>query len=125
MKTKVIMLAILMMTGVGSLFAKVKSEKFLVNGKCEMCEERIEMAALSLEGVSKADWNKETKEIEVTINDAKTSLQKVNEAIAKVGHDTQIVKATDDAYNELPACCKYDRSVELKTPIKPVKYEHK
>lgn len=124
MKTKVFMLAILMMTGAGSLFAKIKTEKFLVNGKCEMCEKRIEMAALSVEGVSKADWNKETKEIEVTLNDAKTSLQTVQEAIAKVGHDTEAVKATDEAYKELASCCKYDRS-DLKAPKKPMKYEHK
>ena len=112
------------MMGTGSVFAKIKSEKFLVNGKCEMCEKRIEMAALSLEGVSKADWNKETKEIEVTLNDTKTSLQNVQEAIAKVGHDTETVKATDEAYNGLPACCKYDRAV-LKAPVKPMKYEHR
>ena len=124
MKTKVVMLAILMMMGAGSVFAKTKAEKFLVNGKCEMCEKRIEMAALSLDGVSKADWNKETKEINVTIDDSKTDLQKVQETIAKVGHDTQAIKATDEAYSELPSCCKYDRSV-LKAPMKPMKYEHK
>lgn len=111
MKTKVVMLAILMMMGAGSVFAKIKAEKFLVNGKCEMCEKRIEMAALSLDGVSKADWNKETKEINVTIDDSKTDLQKVQEAIAKVGHDTQAIKSTDEAYSELPSCCKYNRSV--------------
>jgi hypothetical protein len=48
----------------------------------------------------------------------------VQEAIAKVGHDTGAVKATDEAYNGLPACCKYDRAV-LKAPVKPMKYEHK
>lgn len=125
MKTKVLSVVVVILLGTLSGFAKSKSEKFQVNGKCEMCEKRIEMAALSLEGVSKADWNKETKEIEVTINEAKTSLQNVHEAIAKVGHDTQLVKTTDDAYNELPACCKYDRSAELKAPVKPVKYEHR
>lgn len=77
-----------MMMGAGSFFAKNKSAKFLVNGKCEMCEKRIEMAALSLEGVSKADWNKETKEMNVTFNDAKTNLESVQVAITKVGHDT-------------------------------------
>ena len=125
MKTKVLSVVVVILLGTLSGFAKIKTEKFLVNGKCEMCEKSIEMAALSLEGVSKADWNKETKEIEVKVNEATTSLRKVHEAIAKVGYDTQIVKATDDAYNELPACCKYDRSLKLKAPIKPMKYEHK
>jgi len=74
-----------MMTDTGSLFAKSKIEKFLVHGKCEMCGKRIEMVALSVEGISKADWNKETKEIDVSFDEAKTSLQ---QAIDKVGHGT-------------------------------------
>lgn len=82
------------------------------------------MAALSLNGVTKADWNKEPKEINVTMDDLKTDLPKVQEAIAKVGHDTQAIKATDEAYNELPPCYKYNRSV-LKASLKPMKYEHK
>lgn len=82
------------------------------------------MAAQSLNGVTKADWNKESKKINVTMDDLKTDLPKVQEAIAKVGHDTQAIKATDEAYNELPPCYKYDRSV-LKAPVKPMKYEHK
>lgn len=124
MKTKVLSLVVVFLMGTVSVFAKDKTEKFLVNGKCEMCEKRIEMAALSVEGVSKADWNKETKEISVTLDDSKTDIHKVHMGIAKVGHDTQMHKASDDAYNELPSCCKYDRSV-LKAAKKPMKHEHK
>jgi copper chaperone CopZ len=43
------------------VFAKDKKEKFLVNGKSEMCEKRIEKAVSAVEGVSKVDWNKENK----------------------------------------------------------------
>jgi cation transport ATPase len=124
MKTKVLSLVTLFMMGAVSVFAGNKTEKFLVNGKCEMCEKRIEMAALSLEGVSKADWNKETKMMEVSLDNSKTDVHKVEMAIAKVGHDTKMHKATDEAYNQLPSCCKYDRS-ELKAPVKPMKHEHK
>jgi cation transport ATPase len=124
MKTKVLSLVALFMMGAVSVFAGNKTEKFLVNGKCEMCEKRIEMAALSLEGVSKADWNKETKMMEVSLDNSKTDVHKVEMTIAKVGHDTKMHKATDEAYNQLPSCCKYDRS-ELKAPVKPRKHEHK
>jgi len=72
------------------------------------------MAALAVDGVSKADWNKETKMMEVTLNDSKTDVHKVEVAIAKVGHDTPKHKATTEVYNELPGCCKYDRTVEEK-----------
>lgn len=124
MKTKVLSLVTLFLLGSMVVFAKDKSEKFLVNGKCEMCEKRIEMAALSVDGVSKADWNKETKMMEVTLNDSKTDVHKVEMAIAKVGHDTKMHKANDETYNELPSCCKYDRSV-LEAPKKQKRYEHK
>jgi len=33
----------------------------------------------------------------------------IHEAIAAVGHDTEKVKATDEAYEELHTCCKYPR----------------
>lgn len=123
MKTKVLSLVTIFLLGSMVVFAKDKSEKFLVNGKCEMCEKRIEMAALSIDGVSKADWNKDTKMMEVTLNDSKTDVHKIEMAIAKVGHDTKMHKASDEVYNELPNCCKYDRSV-LEAPKKR-KYKHK
>ena len=124
MKTKVLSLVTIFLLGSMVVFAKNKSEKFLVNGKCEMCEKRVEMAALSVDGVSKADWNKETKMMEVTLNDSKTDVHKVEMAIAKVGHDTKMHKASDEVYNDLPSCCKYDRSV-LEAPKEKKKYEHK
>src|SRR5680860_1075564 len=112
MKTKVLSLVALFMLGAVSVFAANKTEKFKVNGNCDMCKARIEKAAKAVEGVSKADWNKETKMMEVTLDDTKTDVHKVEMAIAKVGHDTPMHKATDEAYNKLPGCCKYDRSAE-------------
>ncbi len=124
MKTKVLSLVTIFLLGTMVLFGKDKKVEFLVNGKCEMCEKRIEMAALADSGVSKADWNKETKMITVTLDDSKTDMDKVGAAIAIVGHDTKTQKASDETYNNLPDCCKYDRS-KLEAPKKPVKYEHR
>jgi len=107
MKTKVLSLAALFMMGAVSVFAGTKTEKIEVKGNCGMCEKRIEKAASSVEGVSKADWSKETKQLEVTFDDSKTDLDKVEVAIAKVGHDTPKHKAKDAVYKELPDCCLY------------------
>ena len=109
MRTKIFSLAALFMMGAFTVFAGNKTEKFKVYGNCGMCESRIEKAAKSVEGVSKADWNKETKMMEVTFDDAKVSTEKIEKAIAKVGHDTPHFKAKDEVYSELPGCCKYDR----------------
>ena len=117
MKTKVLSLVTVFLLGSMVVFAKGKTEKFKVNGNCEMCKDRIETAAKSVAGVSNANWDKETKKLEVTFDDAKTNLDKVEVAIAKVGHDTPHHKAKDAVYNELPGCCKYDRS-ETKMEMK-------
>jgi len=109
MKTKVLSLVALFILGAVSVFAENKTEKIEVKGNCGMCEKRIEKAAMSVEGVSKADWDKETKKLEVSYNDAKTDLDKIEVAIAKAGHDTPRHKASDETYSELPDCCHYDR----------------
>ncbi len=107
---KVLNLVLMMVVmGTTALFAGNTTEKFKVYGNCEMCESRIEKAALSVAGVTKADWNKETKMMEVAFDASKTSVKEIHQAIAKVGHDTELVKATNDAYNNLHGCCKYER----------------
>ena len=86
-----------------------KTEKVQVAGNCGMCETRIEKAAKGVEGVQAAEWDKETKMIEVTFNPDQTSGDKIQKAIAAVGHDTPLHKASDEVYECLPGCCKYDR----------------
>lgn len=96
--------------GTMALFAQAKTGKFEVKGNCGMCEKRIEKAAKSVDGVTEADWDQETKMAEVTFDESKTNMHKVHMAIAKAGHSTSMHKATDEAYEKLPECCKYSRS---------------
>ncbi len=81
---------------------------FKVGGECGMCKDRIEGAALSVSGVISAEWDAETKDLHLHYKDG-LSLDKVHHAIAKVGHDTELEKAPDAVYEELPECCLYDR----------------
>jgi membrane fusion protein, copper/silver efflux system len=80
---------------------------FRVSGNCDMCKERIEKAAMSVKGVSKAVWNLQSKRIEVTLNSLQTGVDEVHQAIALAGHDTERIKADDTVYNALPECCLY------------------
>lgn len=107
MKSKILSLAFIFVMGTASVLAGNKTEKIEVKGNCGMCESRIEKAVKSIDGVSKADWSKETKMLEVTFDDAKTNIDKIETAVAKVGHDTTNHKASDEVYNKLPGCCKY------------------
>lgn len=86
--------------------AKVNVE---VNGNCEMCKKRIEKAAFSVKGVKSADYHIDDKTLHLIINEVKCSSLDVKNAIAKAGHDSDEVKATDADYDKLHGCCQYER----------------
>ena len=110
MKTKMLSLVALMLFTVTTLMAQTeKKEKLLVAGNCGLCKKRIETAAKSVEGVSTAEWDEETKMLEVSYDSTKANIHQIHMAVAKAGHDTKMHKASDEAYDKLPACCKYER----------------
>ena len=86
-----------------------KTASFKVYGECGMCEDRIEKAATSVEGVCSSEWDKETKMIKLTYHPEKVKVEKIHKAIALVGHDTEKGTASNEVYASLPACCKYER----------------
>ena len=90
---------------------KNKNAKYTieVNGNCEMCKKRIEKAAYSVKGVKSADWNIDDHMLHLILNEEKGAVIDVKKTIAKVGHDTDDVKATDEEYNKLKGCCLYER----------------
>ena len=80
---------------------------FGVSGNCDLCKERIEKAAKSVDGVQNAIWDIKTKKICVTYAKSRTTSETIQKAIGGVGHDTEKFKAADKAYNQLPGCCLY------------------
>jgi len=81
-----------------------------VNGNCEQCKKRIEKAAYSVSGVKSAVWDIESRKLKLIVNEEKTSVSEVKKAVAKVGHDADDVKATEEDYANLHSCCKYERN---------------
>ncbi|MBU1010662.1 MAG: heavy-metal-associated domain-containing protein [Bacteroidetes bacterium] len=86
-----------------------KTDSIKVSGNCDMCKARIEKAA-KIDGVSKAEWNDETKMITLVYDPAKVKTDDILKKIAAAGHDTEKFKADDKVYAKLPGCCQYDRS---------------
>lgn len=80
-----------------------------VGGLCEMCKDRIETAAKSVSGVESANWEIDTKMLHLNFDSSKTNSDEIQKAVAKVGHDTEKFKASDEVYSKLPECCLYDR----------------
>jgi cation transport ATPase len=90
--------------------SKSKKVNLEVSGVCGMCKSRIEKAAFKTKGVKSAEWSIETKKLTLIINEFKTDVLTVQQNIASIGHDTKDVQASDEAYNSLHGCCKYERT---------------
>ncbi|GAB5399027.1 MAG: hypothetical protein Aureis2KO_06120 [Aureisphaera sp.] len=105
---KNVLVIALLIVGTG-LWAQDKNAKATleVDGVCMMCKKRIELASLKTKGVKSAVWNVETHELSLIYDERKADLGKIQENIAAVGHDTKEIKATDEAYNTVHACCRY------------------
>lgn len=86
-----------------------KTDTFKVYGNCGMCEKTIEGALKGVKGIDKADWNKETKMMEVVYHTHDISLDDIKKKIAEVGYDTEEHRASEKVYNNLPGCCQYER----------------
>lgn len=84
----------------------VKTTTISVKGNCEQCKKRIENAA-DIKGVKVSNWNEKTQVLSVTYDSEKVTLEKIEEAIAKAGHDAGSFKASDASYKKLPNCCQY------------------
>lgn len=87
---------------------KEQSVTMKVWGNCGMCKKTIEKTALA-NGASTASWNSETKMLDVQFASNKTSTEKIQQAIALVGYDTEKFTANQQAYDNLHECCKYER----------------
>ncbi len=95
--------------------SNAQKAEFKVHDTCGMYESRIEKTAKSVDGVASADWNRETKILNIEYVTKKTSLNDVQKNITKAGHDTDKARAKDDVYKALFACCHYDRPAGDKT----------
>lgn len=87
--------------------AKSEHAMITVQGLCDMCKDRIEKAAKSINGVTVATWDQKTKMLHLNFDPAKTNIDAISKNIAKAGHDTDKYKADDKVYDALPSCCKY------------------
>lgn len=87
---------------------------FRVDGVCMMCKSRIETTTIKLKGVKVSKWDMNTSQISLIYNEKKIKLNDIHRSIAEIGHDTEKVTATNEAYNSLDPCCKYRDPVVVK-----------
>lgn len=107
MKNTIVIIGMLLFGALG--FAQNKNAKATieVDGVCEMCKERIEKASVQAKGVKMATWNVSTHELDLIYNENRTDLNTIKQSIANSGHDTDDIKADQQAYENLHSCCLY------------------
>lgn len=107
MKNKIIVLLFTLFATI--TFAQEKNKKITmeVDGKCDMCKERIEKAALGVKGVKYALWDIPSHQLSLIMDERKTDVMIVKTALVEAGHDTKELKATEEAYAAVHPCCKY------------------
>ena len=89
--------------------AQTKTETFKVSGNCGMCKSKIEKAAKEA-GAKEADWDVDSKMLTITYKSSSTNTAKIQEKIASVGYDNVGATATNESYDKLHGCCKYERA---------------
>ncbi|MEL6671138.1 MAG: cation transporter [Bacteroidota bacterium] len=92
---------------------KVLTDTLEVTGVCKMCKARIEKAAMYVRGVKFAEWQAETQGLKVVYKTKKTNPEQICAAVALAGHDNELLKSTEEAYEKLPGCCKYRDGVKV------------
>lgn len=85
---------------------KIEEISFEVDGVCSMCKTRIENACL-VKGVKRAEWDQSKHKLTVWYNPSHITLDEIHQNVANVGHDTDKIKASDEAYDKVHECCKY------------------
>lgn len=80
-----------------------------MSGECGTCKKKIEKAAKAA-GASYAVWNVDSKVLTVKYNNSSSNAAKIQQSIANAGYDTPGYKATEEAYDKLDDCCKYERT---------------
>ena len=93
----------------------IEKQEFKVKGNCNMCKYRIEKTAQKA-GANSAHWDLEHQILELEISTEYSSFDKILKQIAEAGHDNERYTASEETYNNLPACCLYERESTSTNP---------
>lgn len=111
MKNLLFLFMVMAMIFITSCKNNVVETEVHVWGNCDIAKKKIDSAA-KMEGVLKADWNKETRLLSLKFDSTKVSLDNILKNISMAGFDNERYFADDYAYEQLPDSCKYERREE-------------
>lgn len=77
---------------------------------CHMCKKKIEERVKTLPGIEKAVLSLGNSTLKVTYHPATVSLETIKQTITALGYDADDLGADPSAYEQLPTCCKKNKS---------------
>ena len=85
---------------------KTKTVSIHTSAVCDQCSGFINTALKKVKGVKVVKVNLETQMVDVTYRIGKTDDAAIRKAISKAGYDADDVPAEQEAYDNLPRCCR-------------------
>jgi copper chaperone CopZ len=73
---------------------------------CNMCVTKVKKVLNSITGVIQSEVSFDQKKAFVLLNTSSTDVDKIENMITSAGYDANNKKADEEAYNNLPECCK-------------------
>lgn len=86
---------------------KKKKVQIHVKGACGMCSDRIQATAILTDGVMKAEYDLQRQILYLHVDKNTFDKNTLHQNLAEAGHSTNKIKANEEAYAALPACCHY------------------
>lgn len=93
-----------------------------IDGDCPMCEKTIESVG-SAKGEAIVDWDVDAKIASITYDSTRADLDAILKRIAYAGYDNERYLAPQEAYEALPSCCQYTRTLKHE-PINREEHVH-
>lgn len=106
MKKIFLFLSVILSVFIASCSSSGTTAEFYVRGNCGMCQERIETVLKNTSGVSKAQWDVNTKMATVIYDSTKVSQAALESVVANAGHETKSEASPTAVHDALPECCK-------------------
>lgn len=113
---KLVLMMALLIPGTGLVTAQGKGSTEILRVKtriscdhcrmCESCGKRIENALYDQKGIKRVDVDDKKMEIVVVYHKAKTSPDRIRQAITAQGYDADELKAPPEAVAKLDGCCR-------------------
>ena len=94
----------------------LKTVDVKVYGNCGMCKKTIE-STVKQNKDALGIWNSKSQMLIITYDSTKTSADEILKRIANVGYDNDKYLSSNEVYNNLDACCQYNRKIINKTSV--------